>query len=135
MARDPQPGCLFYEVYVLSIQQPDRFPGYLQRGGAQPWLSLEERSPRRLLTGLLAFALSWEDVSDWRVLLVALAPFHHCAQVLEMDIPRLFDQAGRYALPELTPHHETFGRRKDVTLGAFGWVAVETDYGLRLREG
>lgn len=30
---------LFYEVYVLSLQQPGRFPGFPERGGAQPWLS------------------------------------------------------------------------------------------------
>lgn len=28
---------LFYEVYALSLQQPDRFPGFMQRG-ALPWL-------------------------------------------------------------------------------------------------
>ena len=28
---------LFYEVYALSLQQPDRFPGFLERG-AIPWL-------------------------------------------------------------------------------------------------
>jgi AcrR family transcriptional regulator len=28
---------LFYEIYALSLQQPDRFPGFLERG-ALPWL-------------------------------------------------------------------------------------------------
>jgi hypothetical protein len=86
-----------------------------------------------LQSGLLVFALSWYDVSDWRDLLVALAPYHHCAQVLEMDIPQLFDQAARYALPELAKYFETFGRRTEVTLRAFGWVDVQTEHGMRLR--
>jgi AcrR family transcriptional regulator len=30
---------LFYEVYALSLQQPDRFPGFMERG-ALPWLPL-----------------------------------------------------------------------------------------------
>ena len=30
---------LFYEVYALSLQQPGRFPAFLERGGAQPWLT------------------------------------------------------------------------------------------------
>jgi AcrR family transcriptional regulator len=30
---------LFYEVYALSLQQPARFPGFVERGGAQPWLT------------------------------------------------------------------------------------------------
>jgi hypothetical protein len=29
---------LFYEIYSLSLQQPDRFPGFLERG-AIPWLA------------------------------------------------------------------------------------------------
>jgi AcrR family transcriptional regulator len=29
---------LFYEVYALSLQQPGRFPGFLERG-ALPWMS------------------------------------------------------------------------------------------------
>jgi AcrR family transcriptional regulator len=28
---------LFYEIYVLSLQQPNRFPGFLEEG-ANPWL-------------------------------------------------------------------------------------------------
>jgi AcrR family transcriptional regulator len=37
---------LFYEVYVLSLQQPGRFPGFLERG-ALPWLALVRDLARR----------------------------------------------------------------------------------------
>jgi AcrR family transcriptional regulator len=30
---------LFYETYALSLQQPERFPGFLERG-ARPWLPM-----------------------------------------------------------------------------------------------
>jgi AcrR family transcriptional regulator len=38
---------LFYEVYVLSLQQPGRFPGFPERGGAQPWLTFLRDSALR----------------------------------------------------------------------------------------
>jgi AcrR family transcriptional regulator len=37
---------LFYEVYVLSLQQPGRFPGFLERG-ALPWLAFVRDLARR----------------------------------------------------------------------------------------
>jgi hypothetical protein len=81
---------------------------------------------------LFAFALSETHVGDWRDLLVSLAPYHHCAQKLAMDIPRLFDQVTPYALPDAAPYFETFGRRTDVTLGVFGWREIDTPYGKRI---
>jgi AcrR family transcriptional regulator len=31
---------LFYEVYALALQHPDRYPGVLERGGWVPWTDL-----------------------------------------------------------------------------------------------
>ena len=38
---------LFYEVVGLALQHPERFPAFLEREGAQPWLGFLREAARR----------------------------------------------------------------------------------------
>ena len=120
--------------WFSTVAREDMHTWFRVYGSRATWLSLEERSPERLRSGLLAFVLSDPGGGNWRDLLVALAPYHHCAQVLGLDIPLLFEQAGRYAQTEQEQYYATFGRRRDVTLGVFGWVEIQTPHGIRFRQ-
>jgi AcrR family transcriptional regulator len=51
---------LFYEVYVLSLREPERFPGFLERGGAEPWLAYTRAVALRAgLTDAEADVVAW----------------------------------------------------------------------------
>lgn len=64
---------LFYEVYVLSLQRPERFEGFLARGGAQPWLSfVRERGVQSGLRDEDANLVAWLMASTVGGALLAL---------------------------------------------------------------
>lgn len=64
---------LFYEVYVLSLQQPGRFPGFLERGGAQPWLTfIRDVALRSGLAEEDANVVAWLAISTVGGALLAL---------------------------------------------------------------
>jgi hypothetical protein len=90
-----------------------------------PMLAVRARAPDHVHTGLFAYTLIRRHVSDWRDDLVAFAPYHHVARLLGLSPQTLFDDAAEYAVPELAQVMQTFGRRTDVTLGAFGWREIE----------
>jgi hypothetical protein len=92
-------------------------------------LALRTRERRHLDAGLLAHCAVTRVVMDWRDDLVAFAPYVHVARALGVDVPTLFDDAAAHAVPDLADVMQTFGRRTDVTLGAFGWRQVETPDG------
>jgi hypothetical protein len=94
-----------------------------------PMLALRERSPGRLLTGLIAYALVHRRVPDWRDDLVALAPAHYTVTALGVRPSDLFEHAATFASPDLADVYRTFGQRTDVTLRAFGWRLVEAEGG------
>ena len=67
---------------------------------------------------LNAYAMSDFDPRD---VMVGLAIFFDASQRLGADPPAVFGTAARTTTPELAELVRTFGARKDVTLGAFGW--------------
>jgi hypothetical protein len=92
-------------------------------------LALRSGEPRYLATGLLAYCATHQGVTDWRDDLVAFAPYFHVARALSVDVATLFDDAADYAAPDMAQTMQTFGRRTDVTLGAFGWRQIDTPDG------
>jgi hypothetical protein len=94
-----------------------------------PMLALRGRDRSVLRDGLLVKVLLEQRVRDWRDDLVAFAPYHYAAQELGQSPVDLFDDAALCAVPDLASVMQTFGRRQDVTLGAFGWRRIQTPEG------
>jgi hypothetical protein len=90
--------------------------------------ALRERRPELVREELVEMLIAGEDewLRDKRDLMVALAPYHHCAAQLQMDIPATFDAAASAGPATLRSTVSEFGRRTDVTPEAFGFV-VEWD--------
>jgi hypothetical protein len=81
-----------------------------------------------LRSGLLERAPEWAQ-RDWRDLLMLLAPVHHVATRLGMDVQRLFDEAAD-GLPESAAARVAdFGRHDHGSPGAFGFAVDETPEG------
>jgi hypothetical protein len=83
-----------------------------------------------LRRGLLDRIPGWA-VRDWRDLLMLLAPVHHVASRLGMDVPALFDEAAAAAPPAAAARVRDFGRREHGSPGAFGFAVEETADGPR----
>ncbi len=94
-----------------------------------PMLALRARDGSVLGEGLIVAAVLEQRVRDWRDDLVAFAPYYYAAQNVGLSPAELFDQAARFAVPELATTMRRFGQRRDVTLGAFGWRRIETPDG------
>lgn len=94
-----------------------------------PMLALRGRDGSMLRTGLLIYALLEQRVHDWRDDLIAFAPYFCVAQELGLAPLALFDDAASYAVPSLGTVMQSFGRRRDITLEAFGWRRIETPDG------
>jgi hypothetical protein len=91
-----------------------------------PMVALRTNDVQHLSTGLLAHCAIRRTVPDWRDDLVFFAPYVHVASTLGLDVTEHFDRAARHAVPELASVMQQFGRRRDVTLGAFGWREIDT---------
>jgi hypothetical protein len=94
-----------------------------------PMLALRGRDGSVLRDGLLVDVLLKQKVRDWRDDLVAFAPYYYAARQLGLSPEELFNEVATFAVSELADIMRTFGRRRDVTLGAFGWRRVETSEG------
>jgi hypothetical protein len=94
-----------------------------------PMLALRAQDQSMLRHGLIVYALLEQEVRDWRDDLVAFAPYYCVAQDLSLAPTELFNEAALYAVPDLAGVMTRFGRRTDVTLGAFGWRRIETAEG------
>ena len=87
-----------------------------------------------LRSGLLERIAEWAQ-RDWRDLLMLLAPVHHLATRLGMDVPALFDEAAA-GLPEAAAKRvRDFGPVDHGSPGAFGFAVDETPDGPRYRNG
>ena len=98
------------------------------------WLSRVARtdSAAELRSGLLErMASSPSFRHDYRDMMMVLAPVHHCARRLGIDVVALFDEAAGSAPPELADTVRHFGRRGDITPGAFGFGVEDTAEGPR----
>ena len=70
-----------------------------------------------------------EWLKDFRDLMVALAPFHDCAQRLGLDPAIAFREAAENGPESLREVVTEFGQRRDVTPAAFGYVVVDGPMG------
>jgi hypothetical protein len=98
------------------------------------WLTRVARTGARddLRTGLLErMAASPSFRGDPRDLMMVLAPVHHCASRLGVDVVALFDEAADLAPPDLAPIVRDFGRKDHGAPGAFGFAVQETPAGPR----
>ena len=84
-------------------------------------MSLREYLVRAAATDAIA--------TDWRDVLVALAPYHDCARRLGLDPVGLFDRACEDSPDDLQAVVRDFARRSDVTLDAFGWTVTTLSEG------
>ena len=86
------------------------------------WLTRVARtgSMEELRRGVLERIPSWAD-RDYRDMLMLLAPVHHLATRLAMDVPALFDEAAAAAGPSAEPMVRDFGRHEHGSPGAFGF--------------
>jgi hypothetical protein len=82
-----------------------------------------------LAAGLVAGALAYAGHTDFREVLVGLAPHYECARRLKLDITDVFDAAALFADEETAALMRIFGRRSDVTLARFGWREIQTPTG------
>jgi hypothetical protein len=98
-----------------------------------PTRAPRERAPDLLREGLLHLLVEGEDewLKDYRDLLVSLAPYHDCARRLGLDPADIFDDVSDRGPVSLRKVVREFGRRTDVTPGAFGYVVTETPDGPR----
>jgi len=72
---------------------------------------------REVLAAELARELSEGQADwlrDWRDMLMALAPYHHCARQIEVDVRELFADAAAATPPELAGVVRRFGERTDI---------------------
>ena len=99
-----------------------------QFGNLAPTWSLSERNHEVLRLGLMALvATSVGD--DWRDTMISLASYHVVSEELGMDTAALFSEVGRSLAGPQRTLLEDFGRRRDITLEAFGLELRQTGEG------
>jgi hypothetical protein len=97
--------------------------------------ALREDDPELLRAGLVRLIVQRQEEwgRDSRDLLLALAPYHDCARRLGLDPAAVFDEAAGQAPVTLREIVRDFGRRQDVTPGAFGFYVEDAPGGPRYR--
>ncbi|HXH97044.1 MAG TPA: hypothetical protein VNH40_07520 [Gaiellaceae bacterium] len=98
-----------------------------------PTRALRSRSPELLRADLARLVVEGRAqwLLDWRDLLVALAPYHDCATRLGLDPTAEFAAVAAAGPEELRDLIRSFGRRDDITPGAFGFRLVDAAEGPR----
>jgi hypothetical protein len=98
---------------------------------SEPTAALQMRSPERLGVDLYRYVVAAEPEveTDWRDVLVGLAPFYACARRLGVDPVELFDTASNDLHERARELVRTFARRSDITLHSFGWMLENTSDG------
>lgn len=98
--------------------------------GFWDWLTRVARTGATddLRAGLLERVPEWAQ-RDRRDMLMLLAPVHHLATRLGMDVPALFDQAAAGLAEPASKHVRDFGRRDHGSPGAFGFGFEATTEG------
>jgi hypothetical protein len=88
-----------------------------------------------LRTGIVDYVLASSPVSDWRDVLLGLAPLHDCALRLGADPAVVFADAADDLPADVAELARTFGKRSDVTSRAFGFEVVNEPDGPIYRIG
>ncbi len=96
------------------------------------WLTrvAREGSAEELRRGVLERMPGWAN-RDYRDTLMVLAPVHHLATRLAIDVPALFDEAAAVAGPTAAAMVRDFGRRDHGSPGVFGFGVEESPEGPR----
>jgi hypothetical protein len=96
------------------------------------WLTRVARagSSEELRRGLLERMPDWAG-RDYRDMLMLLAPVHHLASRLAMDVTALFDEAADVATSTAAPVVREFGRKQHGSPGAFGFGFEDSPEGPR----
>jgi hypothetical protein len=94
-----------------------------------PVLALHTRDRRPLVDGLRIYTLLPRVSRDVRDDMVAWAPYHYTARQLSVDPVKLFAAGAAWVAGDLAADMQTFARRTDISLGAFGWRLVDTPNG------
>ena len=96
------------------------------------WLTrvAREGSAQELRRGMLERMPDWAG-RDYRDMLMLLAPVHHLATRLAMDVPALFDEAADLAGPAAEARVRHFGRHDHGSPGVFGFAFEESPEGPR----
>ena len=90
--------------------------------------ALRARSPEQLRFGLLAMVRG-KAGDDQRDLMMAMAPYHHCAGQLGLDPALLFDDVASELPPRTAELVRGFGDRRDIRPRSFGFALEEDDGG------
>jgi hypothetical protein len=92
---------------------------------------LRAGSPERLHHALVSTLAQNEQewLRDFRDLMMALAPFHDCAERLGLDPATAFRDAANEGPASLRKVVAEFGARTDVSPSAFGFVVADTAAG------
>lgn len=96
-----------------------------------PTRALRARSPDILLGALVVDIVIHEDFyfQDWRDLLGAMAPYHHCAAALGLDTRAFFEEAAAAGPSSLAEYVRNFGHRGDITESAWSFDLVQEPEG------
>ena len=89
--------------------------------------ALRARSPEMLRQNL--FDVTRAGTDDPRDLMMAMAPYHHCASQLGEDPARVFADVAAQLHGETAVFVREFGERRDITGSSFGFVLDEDDGG------
>lgn len=95
---------------------------------------VREHSRSCLLQGLVALIVE-NYRTDWRDVILRMAPLYHAASRIGIDAEELFDEAASYSDNEVAGNLSAFPRRKpeDRSLKAFGYKEVLESDGIRYR--
>ena len=85
--------------------------------------ALRARSPEMLRRYL--FDVTRAGTDDPRDLMMAMAPYHHCASRLGEDPARVFADVAAKLQGETAELVREFGERRDITASSFGFVLDE----------
>jgi hypothetical protein len=90
-----------------------------------PSQALRGNSLATLQDGLFDYLQHYVGFSDYRDVLVGLAPYYDCARRLGADPAVVFAEAASKVPDDVGNLALTFGQRTDVTLSAFYWELDE----------
>lgn len=96
-------------------------------------LALREGSLEHMRAGLVQLLARQgdEEVSDWRDLLMDLAPYHDCARRLGQDPRVLFEWVARQLPADVAGTVRALGKREDFAPEEFGFTLVDEADGPR----
>ena len=95
-------------------------------------LALREGNPNHLRAGLEGvLARQGEEVSDWRDLVIDLAPYHDCARRLGLPPKALFEWVARQLPADVQGTVRALGQREEIDTREFGFILVDDEDGPR----